>query len=145
MVTVRDRRLGSDYEKLQHLVKSSGGSLVIESVSGRPPSEYVIGYKCRGIESLRGGAPVFRDYHLVRIHLPVAYPSGAGRPVAQFLTPTYHPHVFSNNVICLGTTTISEYLDALVLRIGSIIQFDPQYSTLIALLIEKPLSGPEKI
>lgn len=126
-MTVRDRRLASDYEKLQAVVNNSGDSLVIESVTGKPPSDYVIGYRCKGIEGLHRGTPVFSDYHRVQIHLPAAYPSAAGRPVAQLLTPMYHPHVFSNNVVCLGAMTINEYLDALVMRIGAIIQYDPQY------------------
>lgn len=124
--TVRTRRLHADLQMVQSLVSNSGGTLTIERVSGNPPEGYVMVYRCRGIERIDGGRPVYRDIHRVQIELGASYP--AQQPRAIMLTPIFHPHVFPNSVVCLGSRwTLAEYLDSLILRIGAIIQYDPQY------------------
>ena len=129
MSSPRDRRLKADYERVLELVAASGTTLRIESANGNPPSSYVIRYRCRGIEQANGERPIYRDEHHVRIDLPVGYPGK--EPVAQLLTPMFHPNVWTNNIICLGGRwTPAEYLDKLLLRIGAIIQYDPQYLNL---------------
>ena len=125
--TVRQRRLTSDFEMVRALASNSAGTIAIDRVSGNPPERYVITYRCRGVERLDGSSrPVYRDVHTVQIDLSAAYPGQ--KPMASMLTPIFHPHIWTNNVICLGKRwTPAEYLDSLVLRIGAIIQFDPQY------------------
>jgi ubiquitin-protein ligase len=124
--TVRDRRLQADLQMVQSLVSNSGGTLVTERVSGNPPQGYIMQYRCRGIERIDRGQPVYREMHRVQIDLPASYP--AQQPKATMLTPIFHPHVFTNSLICLGRRwTPAEYLDSLILRIGAIIQYDPQY------------------
>jgi ubiquitin-protein ligase len=124
--TVRHRRLTSDLQMVQTLASNSGDTLAIESVAGDPPERYIMRYRCKGIERLDGSRPVYRDTHRVQIDLSASYP--AQQPSAAMLTPIFHPHIWTNNVICLGKRwTPAEYLDSLVLRIGSIIQYDPQY------------------
>lgn len=125
--SVRDRRLESDLQKLTQLAERSDGTVRITSTSGKPPHTYTIALRCKGIECLNGNSPVFREYHQIAIQLPAAYPSPAGRPVVSFLTPIFHPHVFPNQMVCLGSTVVGEYLDSLVLRIGALIQCDPKY------------------
>ena len=127
MRSVRERRLESDYGKVQDLVRNSAGAVSIENTVGAPPHTYTITVRCRGIERLNGNVPVFRDRHTFKIQLPAAYPSPAGRPVVAFSTPVFHPHVFSNQMVCLGATAVGEYLDSLILRIGALIQYEPQY------------------
>jgi ubiquitin-protein ligase len=127
MQSVRDRRLESDWEKVNQLAQHSGGTIRIVSTSGRPPHSYVITFRCRGIERVNQHRPVFRDEHTLRIQFPAAYPSPAGRPVVSFVTPIFHPHVFPNQNVCLGSTLVGEYLDSLVLRLGALIQCDPKY------------------
>ena len=126
--SIRLRRLRSDEEKLQALAAASGGAISIDSTRGNPPDEYLVTYRCRGVASVRHGSPVYRDQHTVAITLPPAYPSPAGRPGVQVKTPIWHPHVFAvGQTVCLGAWQISEHLDQLVLRIGSILQFEPAY------------------
>ena len=123
---VRQRRLTADHQRLKALVESSGGTLSIESAAGDPPEVYVLLYKCRGIERLNSDAPVYRDSHRVQIRLPAIYP--ALQPLCTMLTPLYHPHVWQNNMVCLGKSwRPAEYLDLLALRLGAIIQCEPQY------------------
>jgi ubiquitin-protein ligase len=125
MASVRDRRLTADFDKIQALVRDSGRTVRLESSSGRPPDQYVLGYQCRGISAL-ASEPSFREAHSVQIQLPATYPVHA--PTVRFLSPIVHPHIFAGtNIVCIGGWTINEQLDQLVLRIGAIIQWDPQY------------------
>jgi hypothetical protein len=125
--SVRDRRLGADFEKVQALTRNSGGSLRIEVAAGRPPDAYVLMFRCRGIAGrTTTGKAQYRDVHTVEITLPAAYPAQA--PYVRFREPMFHPHVFAGtNVVCIGGWTISEQLDQLVLSLGALIQYDPQY------------------
>jgi ubiquitin-protein ligase len=133
MAEVRARRLQSDFERLKSLVAGSGGRLRIKEQSGSPPDEYVIVYHCRSIEEVNGGRPVYREHHDVRFQLSQAYPGAP--PLITVLTPIFHPHVWSgDNTFCLldhGRRVefylVGEYLDKLVLRIGAMLQYDPQF------------------
>lgn len=125
MASARDIRLQSDYESLQTLTKGSGGTLLIDSTHGNPPSEYVLTYRCRGIESVNEYArPVYRTVHKLRIKLPAKYPAPFAPPQVEVLTPLFHPHVYPNRTVCLGVWQTSEFLDELALRLGAMLQFD---------------------
>ena len=121
-MNIRQKRLQNEFQALSELVSNSGGTLVIISTQGNPPYEYVIEYRCKGIERLQGNDPVFRTNHRVKIVLGSNYPNGV--PDAKFLTPIFHPNVWVNLNICLGSYwTMAETLPELVLRIGKIIQY----------------------
>ena len=47
---IREKRLENDFKELSQLVSDSGGTLAIVSTQGKPPNQYVIEYRCRGIE-----------------------------------------------------------------------------------------------
>jgi len=126
MSSVRSRRLAADHEKLAALAAASGGTIAIESSNGRPPDSYTLRYRCRGVAAVAGDSPSYRDTHSLCLELPLGYPIQA--PLVRFLTPIFHPHVFpGTHVVCIGTWTINEQLDQLVLRLGALIQYDPQY------------------
>ena len=127
MSSVRERRLAADHERIKELSAASGSALEIVSATGRPPSQYVLTYRCPGLARLLSGRkPEIAQLHSVQIDLPAGYPIQG--PLVRFLTPIFHPHVFPNtNLVCIGTWTINEQLDQLVLRIGALIQGDPQY------------------
>ncbi len=122
---VVNKRLRADYEKVLLLLRASGGTIELTSVNGTPPRDYEFTYHCRGIERLQGVNPVIRDVHRVKITLPANYPHE--KPTVIMLTPIFHPHVFVNNTVCIGNWVINESLDNLILRIGAIIQYDPNY------------------
>jgi ubiquitin-protein ligase len=127
MANARDLRLLSDYQHLRQLAEGSGGTLAIESAKGRPIDQYVLVYRCRGIERLQDGRPVYRDLHRVSIRLPAKYPAPIAPPVVQLLTPLYHPHVYKNLVVCMGSWQTSEFLDEFALRLGALLQFEREY------------------
>src|SRR5438132_10648493 len=103
MANARDLRLQADYEHVVALANNSGGALGIESMRGNPPDEYVLRYQCRSVERLQDGKPVYRDQHRVRVKLPAKYPSPSAPPVVEMLTPIYHPHVYPNRTVCMGS------------------------------------------
>jgi len=117
---VRETRLTNDLRQVSELIANSGGSLKLISKTGNPPYEYVIEYRCKGIETVNGNNPVYRNTHQVKIILGTNYPRE--KPDAKFLTPIFHPNVFSNQNVCLGNYwTPGETVTELILRIGKII------------------------
>jgi hypothetical protein len=127
MANARDLRLQSDYAGVLALVHASRGTLRIDEVKGRPPDAYTLTYRCRGIESLKAGKPVYRATHSVRIQLPARYPAPSAPPIVKMLTPIFHPHVYPNLEVCMGSWQTSEYLEDFVLRLGALIQYDRIY------------------
>jgi ubiquitin-protein ligase len=127
MQNARDIRLQSDYAHLRSLATGSGGTLLIEQTKGRPPDQYILVYKCRTIERLDNGKPIFRNVNRVEIKLPVKYPAPFDAPKVRMLTPVWHPHVYKNLVVCMGDWTTSEYLDVFALRLGALLQFEKEF------------------
>ena len=119
---IREKRLENDFKELTSSVNNSGGKLAIISTQGQPPHQYVIEYRCRGIEKLQGTEPFFRTNHRVEINIGSNYPKE--KPDADFLTPIFHPNVYTSLKVCLGSYwTMAETLSELVIRIGKIIQY----------------------
>lgn len=127
MRNARDIRLQSDYDHVRDLAVHSGGTLVVEKTLGEPPDRYTVVYKCRTIERLERGKPIFRTTSRVEIVLPAKYPAPFAAPKVRMLTPVWHPHVYKNLVVCMGDWTTSEYLDAFVLRLGALLQFEKEF------------------
>jgi ubiquitin-protein ligase len=126
--SVRERRLSTDYERLQALASSSDGRISILSTRGKPIDEYVIGFRCRSVQRLDRSGPIYGEHHRVWIKLPPNYPGLQGRPIARFITPLVHPHVFTNLDVCTGNRhVVSEFLDSFVIRIGEIIRYNPEF------------------
>jgi len=127
MPNARDIRLRSDHAHLRALAAGSGGTLLIEQAAGQPPDQYVLVYKCRTIERLDAGKPVYRNINRVEIKLPARYPAPFDAPKVRMLTPIWHPHVYKNLVVCMGDWKTSEYLDAFALRLGALLQFEKEF------------------
>jgi ubiquitin-protein ligase len=89
---IRETRLENDFNEVSQLIANSGGTIALISSQGKPAYEYVIEYRCKGIERLQGNDPVFRTNHQVQIILSNDYPRNS--PSAKFLTPIFHPNVF---------------------------------------------------
>lgn len=68
---IREKRLENDFKELFQLISESGGTLAIVSTQGKPPHQYIIEYRCKGIERLNGSEPIFRTSHRVEITLAI--------------------------------------------------------------------------
>ncbi|WP_414620242.1 ubiquitin-conjugating enzyme E2 [Calothrix sp. CCY 0018] len=135
---IREKRLENDFKELSQLVGNSGGTLAIVSTQGKPVEIYKIEYRCKGIESVRNNQPVYRTTHNVEITLGNNYPKD--QPKAKFITDIFHPNVFSNKNVCLGSYwTMAENLSELVIRIGKIIQYSKD-----VLNLKSPANGAAK-
>lgn len=122
-----DNRLRVEYEKVQALVRDSGGTLKLVSSAGSPPSRYIIEYHCPSPVIDSAGKVSFRHVHQVEINLPSNYPFAT--PSAIMRTPVFNIHVFTHNAICLGDNSLwnaGMTLDTLILRIGALLQLDPK-------------------
>jgi ubiquitin-protein ligase len=135
---IRETRLENDFNEVSQLIANSGGTIALISSQGKPAYEYVIEYRCKGIERLQGNDPVFRTNHRVKITLSNDYPKNS--PSAEFLTPIFHPNVYTNQRVCLGSYwTMAENLSELVIRIGKIIQYSKD-----VLNLNSPANGDAK-
>ncbi len=123
MSTLRERRLLHDQMSLQRLVRETQGRIEIEKVEGDPAGLYILAFHCRSIATVLRGEPTYTRLPRVRIQFPAQYP--AEPPQAIMLSPIFHPHVWPNRTLCLGKWSPAEKLDSLVLRIASILVFDP--------------------
>lgn len=122
----RSRRLKVDHDKLVALEARSGGALSIESTAGTPPAKYVVRLRCKGIERVEADKPIVREEHRLEIKVPAAYPLAA--PYVRLLTPVFHPHIFENSQVCLGSRwVVGEGLDNLVVRLAAILRGAPEY------------------
>lgn len=123
-MSVSTTRRNADYTRLRELTASHPGLVEILRVQGNPPSNFVIRLLCCSMESCPGGTPIYRESHDIAIQLPVQYPISP--PDVRVVTPIFNPHVFANGRVCLGSQwTPSESLDVLVLRLRSILVWDP--------------------
>ena len=123
MSTVRARRLLHDHEALLRLAEPTHGRITLERAEGEPVSVYVLAFHCRSVACLQDGQPLYTTRPRVRIQFPAQYP--AEPPQATVLSPIFHPHIWPNRMVCLGKWSPAEKLDSLVLRIASILVFDP--------------------
>ena len=125
MSTVRDRRLQSDHQRLAALVSRYPNKLKVEAARGNPPESYLLLIKGRGIAAVNRDLPTYCTEQRLRVELPAEYP--AVPPLVTVLGPIFHPHVWPrSNVVCTGSWNITEPLDQLVLRLSSLIFYDPE-------------------
>lgn len=118
-----ERRLKSDYEKVQKLCNESGNTLKLVKIIDNPPTSYVLEYHCPSLVK-NGNEITIRYMHQVEFNLGMNYP--LSKPTARMLTPVFNPHVFSYDAICLGVVwNAAETLDLLILRVGALLQLDP--------------------
>ena len=128
---MRIRRLMADAEQMGR-VFAHFQLIRIVSVEGNPPDKYRVEYNVRSLARGYEGQPIYRDQHLVEIHLTSDYPRQS--PKCRMLTPIFHPN-FDPTIICVGDHwTAAEKLVDLVVRIGEMIAYQ-------AYNIKSPLDG----
>lgn len=127
---IRDQRLTNDYRALQKLCAfNEPVKIKILEQRGNPPDYYRIQLsKCKGIESLVGNTPKYRNEHILTVsNFPASYPDPGELPIVKLETPIFHPNVYPDRKFCFRGSdleTVSQPLDALVKRVVSMIQYE---------------------
>ena len=129
-MAIRDNRLTNDCRVLQKLCAfNEPVKIKILEQRGNPPEYYRIQLSnCKGIESVNGNTPKYRNEHIIIIgDFPESYPDPGQLPTVKMETPLFHPNVFPHGMFCFKGSdleTVSQPLDALVKRVISMIQYD---------------------
>ena len=130
-MSVRDKRLQSDYEKMLGAF-SGNGKIRIKSVTGNPPEKYQIEFIVKSFVMNQSGSIAVKESHLAEIYLTNSYPRQA--PQCRMLTPVFHPNI-APHAICIGDHwAAGESLSHLVVRIGEMLAYQ-SYN------LKSPLNG----
>jgi ubiquitin-protein ligase len=117
------RRIESDFEKVSSLNKKS--DLIYVEPLGNDHTYYRVTYRCKGLMKSRiNGEIVETDFHAMEIYLHKDYPRKPPRLI--WLTDVFHPNILShleNGGVCIGKWSPMETLDALIIRIGEMVQY----------------------
>jgi ubiquitin-protein ligase len=131
-MSVRDRRLESDYQGLLRLCMSNKNIKLLDYIP--EPRKYVIQISnIVGVESINyDDAPVYRTQHILEISdftLKYPQPVRDGIPTVHFKTPIFHPNVFEekhlNGLTCIygDNMTENQPVNLLVFRLITMIQY----------------------
>lgn len=122
--TTAQLRRQSDRNLIEALQKRSAGQLEILSAFDQQAKQLRL--RAMLPSSKNVDYPEERAAHIAfTINFPARYPFEP--PTAKVDAPIYHPNVFANMTICLGTQwSISEGLDLFVARILRLLTYDPQ-------------------
>lgn len=118
-MSVRLRRLQSEYERLQLVFAQHERIQIIEAV-GRPPERYVVEFKVKGLVE-EGGQIRERDTHRAEITLGADYPRQMPRCV--MLTPVFHPNIDHLTICTEDIGSAGQTLDHTIIFIGEMISF----------------------
>ncbi len=130
MSTVRLRRLGADYAKVQDYVRRHPRVRLIQA-QGDPPERYQFEFRIRSLRMVNGDLqPV--ETHLVEVSLPLNYPRTP--PQCRMLSPVFHPNI-APHAICVGDHwSAGEPLQSIITRIGEMLAYQ-SYN------VKSPLNG----
>ena len=122
--TTAQLRRQSDRSLIEALQERSGGQLEILSSFDQQAKHLRL--RAALPSAKNDNYPNEQSSHIgITISFPPRYPFE--QPTAKVDTPIFHPNVFANMTICLGTQwSISEGLDLFVARILRLLTFDPQ-------------------
>ena len=119
-MTIRNRRLRRDFEKIQ--AELAGSEFVMVKVlAGDPPNHYQATYRLNGLmwSDAEGEARPISE-HLVEIFLPLGYPKQA--PRCTMRTPVWHPNI--GDYVCIGDFwSAGVALVDIIAHIGDMIQY----------------------
>ena len=132
MKNPRDKRLAIEHRRLHELCSAAERMVYICPNNFRaplPPEVYQITYFLKSIVGLDAReAPIYGCKHQMEIILPAGYPTTAGAQ-CKMLTPVWHPNIKWEGKykgrICVNVKEFGAnyYIDDLVLRVGSILQY----------------------
>ena len=104
MTPARIKRLKNDHHRLQELCAQSGGRIAIKSVTGTPPTTYVVEFTGKMLGPTAAGPHALRRTASFRITLPQNYPDPGAVPNVVSIGPIWHPHFYDGGRLCTGNT-----------------------------------------
>lgn len=130
-MSIRHRRLQSDYEKIIETFKE-GGRILIKAATGTPPEKYQIEFLINSLVMKPDGSVTVKNNHIAEIYLTASYPRQP--PQCRMLTPVFHPNI-APHAICIGDHwAAGESLPHLIVRIGEMLSYQ-SYN------LKSPLNG----
>lgn len=130
-MSIRHRRLQSDYEKIVETFKEDG-RIHIKAVNGNPPEKYQIEFLVNSLVMHPDGSVKVKNNHIAEIYLTASYPRQP--PQCRMLTPVFHPNI-APHAICIGDHwAAGESLPHLIVRIGEMLSYQ-SYN------LKSPLNG----
>ena len=125
-----DRRK-NDYLRLQELCAQSGGRIAIKSLTGTPPTSYVVEFTGRMLGPTGAGPHGVRRTARFSIALPPNYPDPGADPVVMAIGPIWHPHFFESGRFCVPKVgeEVLPFLDTFVTLIWQALVLDPSVNS----------------
>ena len=127
MTPSRILRLQNDHLRLQELCAQSGGRIATASVTGTPPTTYVVEFTGKMLGPTAAGPHGVRRTASFRITLPQNYPDpGVDRDVMS-IGPIWHPHFYGSGKFCVAKVTgeAFPFLDTFVTWLWQALVLDP--------------------
>jgi ubiquitin-protein ligase len=118
-MSVRLRRLQSEYERLKFLFGGHERIRIIEAI-GRPPERYIVEFRVRGLVE-EAGQIIERDTHSAEITLGPDFPRRMPRCV--MLSPVFHPNIDHLAICTEDIGSAGQKLDRTIIFIGEMISF----------------------
>ena len=128
MTPSRILRLQNDYLRLQELCAQSGGRIAIASVTGTPPTTYVVEFTGKMLGPTAAGPHGNRRTASFRVTLPQNYPDPGAVPTVASIGPIWHPHFFESGQLCTGNTHPT-FLDTFVTWLWQTLVLDPRVNS----------------
>ena len=131
LTPARSQRLKNDHLRLQELCAQSGGRIAIKSVTGTPPTTYVVEFTGKMLGPTAAGPHGVRRTARFSVTLPQNYPDPGGDPVVMSIGPIWHPHFFGSGKFCVPIVTgeAIPFLDTFVTLIWQALVLDPSVNS----------------
>ena len=121
-------RRKNDYLRLQELCAQSGGRIAIASVTGTPPTSYVVEFTGKMLGPTASGPHGMRRTARFSVTLPPNYPDPGGKPEVMSIGPIWHPHFFESGQLCKGNAPLT-FLDTFVTWLWQTLVLDPSVNS----------------
>ena len=128
LTPARSQRLKNDHLRLQELCAQSGGRIAIKSVTGTPPTTYVVEFTGKMLGPTAAGPHGNRRTASFRVTLPQNYPDPGAVPNVVSIGPIWHPHFYDGGRLCTGTTHPT-FLDTFVTWLWQTLVLDPRVNS----------------
>ena len=128
LTPARIERLKNDHLRLQELCAQSGGRITIKSVTGTPPTTYMVEFTGKMLGPTAAGPHAQRRTANFRVTLPQNYPDPGAVPDVVSIGPIWHPHFYGDGRLCKGNAPLT-FLDTFVTWLWQTLVLDPSVNS----------------